>query len=186
MKEEENFGDYRQGMDWRSGNRAEEEAIFSKVREMKESLINQERMKGSVTGKSRMVGRTSEAEAQREYDPRVENIDKINSKIKQILNCLSDNEKNQNKYLETEGSAMQKERMGLNGSKIREASSLKRSYESHFQKKSNVLEKINVFEPGTPSCDISLKQDKATTNIPRKNHLEESTYPRRNWDDLRR
>ena len=28
----------------------------------------------------------------------MENIDKINSKIKQILNCLSENEKNSNKY----------------------------------------------------------------------------------------
>ena len=34
-------------MDWKSGNRAEEEVIFSKVREMKESLINQEKMRGS-------------------------------------------------------------------------------------------------------------------------------------------
>lgn len=26
-----------------------------------------------------------------QYDPRVENIDKINTKIKQILNCLTEN-----------------------------------------------------------------------------------------------
>jgi hypothetical protein len=31
----------------------------------------------------------------------VENIDKINSKIKQILSCLSDNEKHQHNFRET-------------------------------------------------------------------------------------
>lgn len=30
-------------------------------------------------------------EGRRDFDPRVENIDKINSKIKQILSCLTEN-----------------------------------------------------------------------------------------------
>lgn len=38
----------------------------------------------------------------REFEPRVENIDKINSKIKQILSCLSNNDKHQHSYKERE------------------------------------------------------------------------------------
>lgn len=80
----------------------EEEALFSKVREMKESLINQEVMKSSVNGRSSISSfkYNNGAETRvdhsahnpnngRNFDPRVENIDKINSKIKQILSCLN-------------------------------------------------------------------------------------------------
>ena len=64
-------------------------------------------------------------------------------------------------------------------------SSSKKSYESHFQKKSEVLEKINVFDPTTPSYDREVKQTTTPVVEARKNHLEEN-YPRRNWDELRR
>jgi hypothetical protein len=37
---------------YRSGNREEEDAIFSKVREMKESIINNDYMKTSINGRA--------------------------------------------------------------------------------------------------------------------------------------
>ena len=71
---------------------------------MKESLINQDIMKGSVNGRSSIssfkYNNIGEQRADhsahnlnnsRPFDPRVENIDKINSKIKQILSCLNEN-----------------------------------------------------------------------------------------------
>ena len=88
-----------------AGRREEEEALFSKMREMKESLINQDVMKRSINGRSstssfkyNQLGE-SKPDNTRQFDPRVENIDKINSKIKQILNCLAENEKPSSKYL---------------------------------------------------------------------------------------
>ena len=81
----------------RVDRREEEEALFTKVREMKESLINQDLMKGSMNGRSSTSsfkynhhGETK-TDNGRQFDPRVENIDKINSKIKQILSCLAEN-----------------------------------------------------------------------------------------------
>jgi hypothetical protein len=57
---------------------------------MKESIINSEYMKGSLqTRNIAPAGRQSEFRSQ--YEPRVENIDKINSKIKHILSCLNEN-----------------------------------------------------------------------------------------------
>jgi hypothetical protein len=78
--------------DMKSYAREDEEALFSKVREMKESLINQD-MKGSLNGRSSIAAyKYSAAETKSDhsgqFDPRVENIDKINSKIKKILSCL--------------------------------------------------------------------------------------------------
>lgn len=59
---------------------------------MKESLIHNERLKSSNLGKSYITSKHSLiGENKKEYDPRVENIDKINSKIKQILSCLNEN-----------------------------------------------------------------------------------------------
>ena len=83
--------------------------IFSKVREMKESLINNDYMRSSNQGKNTYASKYNKYEdskdSNKNYDPRVENIDKINSKIKQILNCLAENEKNPSKYIgETHGS----------------------------------------------------------------------------------
>jgi hypothetical protein len=69
---------------------------------MKESLINQDLMRGSTNGRSSTSSYKYSHEPRQEtrnYDPRVENIDKINSKIKQILNCLAENEKHPSKYL---------------------------------------------------------------------------------------
>jgi hypothetical protein len=95
--------DYRRPTDkendyaaYKSGNREEEEAIFSKVREMKESIINNDYMKSSINGRASISSAKfsqydHKYEAKKELDPRVENIDKINSKIKQILSCLSEN-----------------------------------------------------------------------------------------------
>ena len=87
--------------DLKSYAREDEEAMFSKVREMKESLINQDLMKGCMNGRSSTSSYKYSHDARpetRNYDPRVENIDKINSKIKQILNCLAENEKHPSKY----------------------------------------------------------------------------------------
>jgi hypothetical protein len=53
-------------------------------------------MKSSGNGRGNL-GKT--VEGRRDFDPRVENIDKINSKIKQILSCLTENEKAPSKYL---------------------------------------------------------------------------------------
>ena len=89
-------------LDMKSHAREEEEALFSKVREMKESLINQDVMKSSINGRnsnssgrfqmeSRNEHHMSQGGNNRQFDPRVENIDKINSKIKQILSCLNEN-----------------------------------------------------------------------------------------------
>lgn len=61
--------------------------LFSKMREMKESLVSKEFMRGSMHPRSSI----SSKDERRCLDPRVENIDKINSKIKQILSCLSEN-----------------------------------------------------------------------------------------------
>jgi len=95
------FEDRKNMYDFKSHSREDEEALFSKVREMKESLINQDLMKGSVHSRgnnsSYKYSHEPRPEA-RNFDPRVENIDKINSKIKQILNCLAENEKNPSKY----------------------------------------------------------------------------------------
>ena len=88
--------------DIKSYAREDEEALFSKVREMKESLINQDLMKSSTNGRSSTSSYKYSHEPKpeaRNYDPRVENIDKINSKIKQILNCLTENENHPSKYL---------------------------------------------------------------------------------------
>jgi hypothetical protein len=68
------------------------------MREMKESVINNDFMRSSANGRG--LGRP--VEGRRDFDPRVENIDKINSKIKQILSCLTENEKPQSKYLREE------------------------------------------------------------------------------------
>lgn len=60
-------------------------------------------MRNSINGRNSLSGKygpvDSKNEPKREFDPRVENIDKINSKIKQILSCLSENEKNSSKYI---------------------------------------------------------------------------------------
>ena len=57
---------------------------------MKESIINSEYMKGSLQTRNIVpAGRQSEFRSQ--FEPRVENIDKINSKIKHILSCLNEN-----------------------------------------------------------------------------------------------
>lgn len=65
-------GNCRGSMEWRSGHRAEEEAIFSKVREMKESIINQDRLKGSANGRSQFMGKSSLlSDGKKDYDPRV-------------------------------------------------------------------------------------------------------------------
>jgi len=58
---------------------------------MKESLLhNSDRMKASVMGKSYLTGKyPTSSDPNKDYDPRVENIDKINNKIKQILSCLN-------------------------------------------------------------------------------------------------
>ena len=102
---------------------------------MKESLINQDKMRVSVNSRSQLMGKSSLlTDGKKDYDPRVENIDKINSKIKQILNCLNDNEKNQQKYMTAEN--LNKDEALLGSSKFREVSSSKKSYESHFQKRS--------------------------------------------------
>jgi hypothetical protein len=85
--------------------------IVSKVREMKESIINQEYFKQpsipSNTSRNSMPMFTKHAnyadvkyDGKREFEPRVENIDKINCKIKQILSCLSNNEKQQHTFKE--------------------------------------------------------------------------------------
>jgi hypothetical protein len=78
-------GDYQI---YRSNYREDEEAIFSKMREMKESIINNDCLRPSLGKPSSQLGERAEI-GRKEYDPRVENIDKINSKIKQILNCLT-------------------------------------------------------------------------------------------------
>jgi hypothetical protein len=63
--------------------------MFSKVREMKESLINKDYMRSSINPRSSINStKQTQPENNRQFDPRVENIDKINSKIKQILSCL--------------------------------------------------------------------------------------------------
>jgi hypothetical protein len=77
-------------------NRESEEAVFSKVREMKESILNSNYMKSSAAARNGIAsGKYAQLEGKnegrRDFEPRVENIDKINSKIKQILSCLSEN-----------------------------------------------------------------------------------------------
>ena len=67
------------------------------MREMKESIINNDYMKSSINGRASISSAKfaqyaeNKYEYKKEFDPRVENIDKINSKIKQILSCLSEN-----------------------------------------------------------------------------------------------
>ncbi len=63
---------------------------------MKESIINNDYMKSSINGRASITSSkinqyNHKYEPKKEIDPRVENIDKINSKIKQILSCLSEN-----------------------------------------------------------------------------------------------
>lgn len=63
---------------------------------MKESIINNDYMKSSINGRASITSAKfsqydNKYEPKKELDPRVENIDKINSKIKQILSCLSEN-----------------------------------------------------------------------------------------------
>lgn len=76
---------------YKANTRQSEQAVFSKVREMKESILNNNYIKTSIGARPIKY---EKYEGKREFDPRVENIDKINSKIKQILSCLSQNEKN--------------------------------------------------------------------------------------------
>lgn len=249
------------------GSKEDEEALFSKVREMKESLINNDFMKSSIGARSSINGINlrnqptqppielrseirremdvrrdgdfrRDAENRRDFDPRVENIDKINSKIKQILNCLAENEKtparfgredattnfrelpsnnfrdsttsnfresttnlpkesivhfreressasnyfrdsSTSNYLrerESAGSssAFLKENPSVNkesaffGIKAREISESKKSYESHFQRNSDVLEKINVLDGKNPSSEAKeTKEPKEATKVER-------------------
>lgn len=65
---------------------------------MKESIINNnDYMKNSINPRSSITSAKyanygeSKYDSKKDFDPRVENIDKINSKIKQILSCLSEN-----------------------------------------------------------------------------------------------
>ena len=53
---------------------------------MKESIINNDYMRG-LTNPSSNHGDS------KQFDPRLENIDKINTKIKQTLSCLAEGEK---------------------------------------------------------------------------------------------
>jgi len=70
---------------------------------MKESIINNDYIRGSTNPRSSVSsanyqGGDSKHDASRQSDPRVENIDKINAKIKQILSCLAEGEKNPSKF----------------------------------------------------------------------------------------
>lgn len=74
---------------YKKENIGEEETIFRKIKEMKDSLLNKnDKIK---TTKSIYDPRVPEKAECRLNDNRVENIDKINSKIQQILSCLKDN-----------------------------------------------------------------------------------------------
>jgi hypothetical protein len=68
---------------------------------MKESILNNDYARGSAN--PRFSGSNYPAaesrQFARQFDPRVENIDKINAKIKQILSCLTDGDKKPSKYL---------------------------------------------------------------------------------------
>lgn len=72
--------------------KGEEEAVFRKIKEMKDSLINKSYNDKIRTTKSIYEPRANEKqEIQASLllsEHRVQNIDKINSKIQQILNCL--------------------------------------------------------------------------------------------------
>ena len=62
---------------------------MNKMRGMKESMMNNEyNLKGSINGRSSI--RLSK-HSDKEYGPRIDTIDKISSKIKHILNSLSEN-----------------------------------------------------------------------------------------------
>jgi hypothetical protein len=61
---------------------------------MKESIINNDYMRGSngrasISSAKYSQLTDSKTDPSRKFDPRVENIDKINAKIKQILSCLA-------------------------------------------------------------------------------------------------
>lgn len=62
---------------------------------MKESIINNDYMRGSTNGRTSISSAKysqlpeTKPDMSKQFDPRVENIDKINAKIKQILNCLA-------------------------------------------------------------------------------------------------
>ena len=64
--------------------------MFRKIKEMKESLIgNRTAYEQSKTIKS--IYEPSRARETANDDYKIENIDKINTKIQQILSCLKDN-----------------------------------------------------------------------------------------------
>ena len=141
LREDDGFRESRYGGgEWQRGSRSEEEAFFSKVREMKDSLIHQERSRGPSTRSYLMPKQPHHGEGRKECEPRIENIDRINNKIKQILTCLNDNEKtNPAAQMMSSEHERRPETPVPRSSKIRDASSSKQSYESHFQKQSDVL-----------------------------------------------
>ena len=72
---------------------------------MKESILNNESMRSSINPRSSISSTTfsqltePNSDHSRLFDPRVENIDKINAKIKQILSCLAEDQNNPSKFL---------------------------------------------------------------------------------------
>ena len=72
---------------------------------MKESILNNESMRSSINPRSSISSTTfsqltePNSDHSRFFDPRVENIDKINAKIKQILSCLAEDQNNPSKFL---------------------------------------------------------------------------------------
>lgn len=61
---------------------------------MKESVLQSDYSKGSSTGKSFYGGYVDKNQPKKEYQPRVKNIENINSKIKDLLSTFNENEKN--------------------------------------------------------------------------------------------
>ena len=72
---------------------------------MKESILNNESMRSYINPRSSISSTTfsqltePNSDHSRFFDPRVENIDKINAKIKQILSCLAEDQNNPSKFL---------------------------------------------------------------------------------------
>jgi len=61
---------------------------------MKESIINSSDYTKSSLHTRNIAAGGRQSEFRSQFEPRVENIDKINSKIKHILSCLNENERN--------------------------------------------------------------------------------------------
>ena len=106
--ESENFISRRQENVQKYNIEENEKTVFDKIEQMKNCLLNEKREKESYEVSEFKNYKES---PQVQVNPRVANIDKINDKIKKILDCLYENDKYiKNQRAEIKGSFLENDK----------------------------------------------------------------------------